>query len=78
MHSPLAANRTRTAPGYRDYGRASYEGVARSVGNSGYSWSCTPVTGDVTVRYLGFYTQGLYPSNAHYRGHGFQLRCLSE
>ena len=36
------------------------------------------MTGDVTVRYLGFATQNLTPSYAHYRGHGFQLRCLSE
>ncbi|WP_297832877.1 hypothetical protein [uncultured Rikenella sp.] len=48
------------------------------VGRNGYSWACTPVTDDVTVRYLDFYTQYLYPSNAHYRGHGFPLRCLSE
>ncbi|WP_297832382.1 hypothetical protein [uncultured Rikenella sp.] len=67
-----------SAPGYRDFGRAGYEGVARSVGNHGYSWSCTPVTGGVTVRYLGFYMQELGPGSAHNRGHGFQLRCLSE
>ncbi|WP_299457475.1 hypothetical protein [uncultured Rikenella sp.] len=62
------------APGSRGRG----EGALWSVGNGGYSWSCTPVTGDVTVRYLDFYTQNLYPSGAHNRGHGFQLRCLSE
>ncbi len=66
------------APGYRDFGRAGWVGIARSLGNHGYSWSCTPVTGDVTVRYLGFATQNLTPSYAHNRGHGFQLRCLSE
>ncbi|WP_300646750.1 hypothetical protein [uncultured Rikenella sp.] len=49
-----------------------------NVGNRGYSWSCTPVTGDVTVRYLDFNTQSLHPSGAHSRAHGFQLRCLSE
>ena len=66
------------APGYRDFGRTGYEGVARYIGDNGYSWSCTPVAGDVTARYLAFYTQSLYPSLAHNRGHGFQLRCLSE
>ncbi len=66
------------APGYRDFGRAGYEGVARYGGNYGFSWSCTPVTDDVTVRYLDFSTQNLDPSNAHNRGNGFQLRCLSE
>ena len=65
------------APGFRDFGRAGWEGIARGVGNYGYSWSCTPVTDDVTVRYLDFNTQNLNPSNAHNRGHGFQLRCLS-
>ncbi|WP_300829386.1 hypothetical protein [uncultured Rikenella sp.] len=48
------------------------------AGNYGYSWSYTPVTGGVTVRYLVFDTQGLYPSGVHNRGLGFQLRCLSE
>ena len=66
------------APGYRDFGRTGYEGVAKSIGNDGYSWSCTPVTDGVTVRYLGFYTQSLNASYADSRAHGFQLRCLSE
>ena len=66
------------APGYRDYGRTGWEGIARTISSYGYSWSCTPVTGDVTVRYLDFYTRNLYPSNANYRSHGFLLRCLSE
>ncbi|WP_294598983.1 hypothetical protein [uncultured Rikenella sp.] len=66
------------APGYRDFGRTGWEGIARGIGNNGCSWSCTPVTGDVTVRYLAFGTQDLYPSYAHNRAHGFQLRCLSE
>ena len=66
------------APGYRDYGRKGVEGAAYSIGYNGYSWSCTAKAGDVTVRYLDFYPQGLGPSNAHNRGLGFQLRCLSE
>ncbi len=66
------------APGFRDFGRAGWEGIAGGIGNYGYSWSCTPVTGAVTVRYLDFSTQYLGPSHAHNRGHGFQLRCLSE
>ncbi len=62
------------APGSRGYG----EGALWGVSNDGYSWSCTPVTDDVTVRFLGFSTQSLYPSSAHHRACGFPLRCLSE
>ena len=68
----------RHAPGYRDFGRTGWEGIAGSIGYYGSSWSYTPVTGDVTVRYLGFYTQHLNPSGAGSRGYGFPLRCLSE
>ncbi|WP_300729358.1 hypothetical protein [uncultured Rikenella sp.] len=28
--------------------------------------------------FLSFYAQSLYSSNPSNRGHGFQLRCLSE
>ncbi len=64
----------RPAPGYR----SSYSGTPVNAGYYGYSWSCTPMTGNVTARYLDFDTQDLAPSYAHNRGHGFQLRCLSE
>ena len=64
----------RRAPGYRLWEAGSLLGA----GNYGYSWSCTPVTGGVTVRYLDFYMPELRHSYAHNRGHGFQLRCLSE
>ena len=66
----------RPAPGFRDFGRTGYEGVARSIGHYGYSWSST-VSGS-NGEYLDFYTQDLSPSYASYRGHGLQLRCLSE
>ncbi len=62
------------APGYRDFGRTGYEGVARNVGNNGYSWSSS-VSGSNGF-YLNFNTTNLNPSNANNRGHGFQVRCL--
>lgn len=62
------------APGYRDFGRAGYEGVVRSVGNNGYSWSSS-VSGTNAFN-LNFNSTNLGPSNAHNRGHGFQVRCL--
>ena len=62
------------APGYRDFGREGFEGVARSVGNNGYSWSST-VSGTNGFN-LNFNSTWLDPSNAHNRGHGFQVRCL--
>ncbi len=66
------------APGFRDYGRTPFEGMIRYTGNCGYCWSSTPMTGDVTVKYLGFSTQDLGPNDAYSRAYGFQLRCLSE
>ncbi|WP_297830246.1 hypothetical protein [uncultured Rikenella sp.] len=54
------------------------EGTARYVGNGGYSWSCTSMKKEVTVRYLDFHTKSFNPSNSSNRSHGFQLRCLSE
>ena len=70
---------TNPAPGYRDFGRTRYEGVARSIGDGGYSWSAVPYgIGGITIRYLDFNSQFLSPCNTHYRGIGYQLRCLSE
>ena len=50
------------------------------VGGYGYSWSSTSYGSDDHYRgmFLRFYTQHLYPSLAHYRAYGLQLRCLSE
>ncbi|WP_294596534.1 hypothetical protein [uncultured Rikenella sp.] len=47
-----------------------------SVGNNGSSWS-SAVSETLGV-FLAFHTQDLYPSYANNRGHGLQLRCLSE
>ncbi|WP_294601083.1 hypothetical protein [uncultured Rikenella sp.] len=47
-----------------------------SVDHDGYSWS-SAVNGHTGV-FLYFYTQGLNPSRVGHRGHGYQLRCLSE
>ncbi|WP_297830149.1 hypothetical protein [uncultured Rikenella sp.] len=60
------------APGFRD---ALSGGVGGSA-NHGYSWSCS--TDKINCVYLHFYTLDLSPTNAYYRAHGFQLRCLSE
>ncbi|WP_297832482.1 hypothetical protein [uncultured Rikenella sp.] len=63
---------TQPAPGYRD----DSSGVLDDIGNGGYSWGST--VSDIYGQFLWFYTRTLNPSRAHYRGHGFQLRCLSE
>ncbi|WP_300646443.1 hypothetical protein [uncultured Rikenella sp.] len=47
-----------------------------SVCNDGFSWSSAVSRTDGV--FLLFYTQYLYPSGANRRGHGYQLRCLSE
>ena len=67
-------NKRGAAPGFRTNGG----GALNHGGYKGYCWSCTPVTDGVTVRYLDFGTQYLYPNYVLYRGYGFQLRCLSE
>ncbi|WP_294591342.1 hypothetical protein [uncultured Rikenella sp.] len=46
------------------------------VGYTGFSWSS--VTGGVYGLDLNFFSQHLLTSNSDSRGHGFQLRCLSE
>ncbi|WP_294593450.1 hypothetical protein [uncultured Rikenella sp.] len=63
-----------TAPGYRH--RST--GILSSVGNNGFNWSGTPVTGNVTVWYLDFNMESLTTSYSYYRARGYQLRCLSE
>ncbi|WP_300828214.1 hypothetical protein [uncultured Rikenella sp.] len=62
------------APGYR----GCSEDELWYVGSHGYSWACTPVTGDGTVRYLASEPGMFNPSYVGNRGHGLQLRCLSE
>ncbi len=51
-------------------------GVPGGVGNGGFSWSST-VSGTHGV-FLDFYSTWLNPSNAYYRAHGLQVRCLQE
>ncbi len=51
-------------------------GVLYTVSNYGFSWSST--ANDSSGVYLDFSTQYLNPSYVSSRGHGFQLRCLSE
>ncbi|WP_300829043.1 hypothetical protein [uncultured Rikenella sp.] len=64
------------APGFRDAGSNGRLGAPAGVGDGGYSWSSS-FSGTSGV-FLTFSTQYLGPSHAHNRGHGFQLRCLSE
>ncbi|WP_299457320.1 hypothetical protein, partial [uncultured Rikenella sp.] len=64
------------APGGRDFGRTSWEGIARSVGLDGYSWASA--TSSIYGLDLGFGVTWFSPSNTDRRAHGFQLRCLSE
>ncbi len=68
------------APGYRDFGRAGYEGALYRVGHYGYSWSSTSYGSDDHYRGMGLDFRATYlgPSYANYRAYGFQLRCLSE
>ena len=65
-----------TAPGYRDFGRANYEGVARNIGHHGYSWASS--TSRTNGMLLEFRFQFLMPDYAVNRAYAFQLRCLSE
>ncbi|WP_294594324.1 hypothetical protein [uncultured Rikenella sp.] len=46
------------------------------IGRYGYSWSST--TGSLYGQDLNFNAQGLSTSYSDSRGHGLQLRCLSE
>ncbi len=64
------------APGYRDYGRANYEGGARRIGNYRYSWSST--VNDSNGVYLGFNVEWVRSCGTDGHAYGFQLRCLSE
>ncbi|WP_300829596.1 hypothetical protein [uncultured Rikenella sp.] len=70
----------RSAPGYRNFGRGGGEGIARNIGNSGFSWSSTSYDSDdhYPGMYLNFSVTYLNPSHASNRAYGFQLRCLSE
>ncbi|WP_300400998.1 hypothetical protein [uncultured Rikenella sp.] len=60
------------APGYRSSG----SGVLGGNGLEGSLWSIS--ASGANGIFLAFYTQSLYPSGTYYRGHGLQLRCLSE
>ncbi len=64
------------APGFRDPGHHGQFGNAIYIGNFGYSWSSA--TSGISGLDLNFNSQHLYTSYSDYRGHGFQLRCLSE
>ncbi|WP_297627693.1 hypothetical protein [uncultured Rikenella sp.] len=47
------------------------------MGLHGYSWSSSATNGTYGF-FLWFATEVLVPCHSLYRGHGFQLRCLSE
>ncbi len=67
---------TNPAPGYRDFGRTGWEGIARSIGDHGYSLSSA--TSGIYGMDLYSRSQYLNTSFSDHRAHGFQLRCLSE
>ncbi|WP_294593266.1 hypothetical protein, partial [uncultured Rikenella sp.] len=58
------------APGYRDFGRTGYGGVARLVGYFGFSWSSAFYDSGDHYRglCLDFHSQSLDPSCSDYRG----------
>ncbi len=60
------------APGHR----GSSEGALWGVGIGGYIWSSSFSRTNGVL--LHFHTTWLNPGDAHNRGYGFQLRCLSE
>ncbi len=82
MHScvltrfPKAREKTNPAPGYRDFGRTGWEGIARSIGDHGYSLSSA--TSGIYGLDLYFRSQYLHTSYSDNRATGLQLRCLSE
>ncbi|WP_294601258.1 hypothetical protein [uncultured Rikenella sp.] len=65
------SRRTGFAPGYRERNT----GISGGDGNCGYSWSAT--VSDIFGIDLDFGMTWLN-SNALFRAHGIQLRCLSE
>ena len=73
-----AANKTPNgpAPGYRGAGNDGRLGALTLVSNNGFSWS-SAISG-IGGMFLYFNAQSLNPSGAVNRGHGLQLRCLSE
>ncbi len=60
------------APGYR----SNSTGTLYGIGEGGYSYSSS-VNGSKGM-YLGWDATWLLSNNANNRGHGLQLRCLSE
>ena len=73
---PRRATNTNPAPGYRDAGNNDAFGILSSVGNYGSSYSSS-ISGSKGV-YLDFSAPNLRIGYASSRGHGIQLRCLSE
>ena len=64
------------APGFRDAGNKWRLGELVSVGLDGYCWSSEEY--DVGAMDLSFNMSWLAPGVVNLRGHGLQLRCLSE
>ncbi len=61
-----------SAPGYREIA----DGALSDVGNGGYGWSSTVCSTNGMNWHFG--VTWFNPSATHFRGYGFQLRCLSE
>ncbi|WP_294600422.1 hypothetical protein [uncultured Rikenella sp.] len=71
-----ARHKENPAPGFRDAGNNGRLGVLMGIGYCGFSRSSA--TNERSGLNLHFNSQNLYTSGSDYRGHGFQLRCLSE
>ncbi|WP_297831128.1 hypothetical protein [uncultured Rikenella sp.] len=69
----------RSSPPRATATRAGYfnaPGRLSSVGNNGFGWSSA--TSGIYGLHLSFYVTWLDPKDILHRGHGLQLRCLSE
>ncbi|WP_297623436.1 hypothetical protein [uncultured Rikenella sp.] len=64
------------APGFRDSGSNGRLGAPGNIGREGNSWSSA--INNTNAIYFLFDMQRLHYSRTDNRGHGFQLRCLSE
>ncbi len=76
VSSLAGSDPTNPAPGFRGAGNDGRLGSLVYVSSNGYSWS-SAVSG-INGRFLWFSARDIDPINTNTRGHGFQLRCLSE
>ncbi|WP_297625356.1 hypothetical protein [uncultured Rikenella sp.] len=73
---PIVRLSQRPAPGYRGAGFAGRLETLHGVGGEGSVWSSSSY--ETNSIYLRFFMTEVQPDIAYLRGHGLQLRCLSE